>query len=92
MLGCFVIEILSKYKVWSGFSENEIIKHLKNSSSPKVPNDIPPNLWGLIHECINPFYNARADVKDILIRYYFLMQKLGNGDVVNRISSNILFD
>ncbi len=88
MLGCFFIEIFSKYKCWTGFSENEIIKHLRNSSIPKIPSDIPHILWGLICECISPFYHARCDIKEILIRYFQLMSKVGAHDVINRLCSN----
>jgi len=87
MLGCFFIEIFSKHKVWAGYSENEIIKSLKNSSIPKIPGDIPHILWGLICECVSPFYHARCDIKEILIRYYQLMLKVGAHDVVNRLIS-----
>ena len=90
MLGCLFIEIFSKNKVWNNFSENEIVKHLKSSSIPKIPNDIPHNLWGLICECVSPFYHARSDIKDVLIRYYQLMMKVGAHDVINRLCSNII--
>ncbi len=87
MLGCLLIEIFSKYKVWDGYTENEIIKQLKNLTSPKVPNDIPQSLWGLICECLNPFHKARVDIKDTLVRFYYLCSKLGLSDLTTRISS-----
>jgi hypothetical protein len=89
MLGCLFVEMFSKFKVWDGYSENEIIKQLKNLSMPKIPNDIPQYNWGLICECLNPFFKARQDIKDVLTRYYFLVGKLGYTDIQNRLTSRL---
>lgn len=88
MLGCLIIEIFSKSKVWDGYTENEIIKQLKNITSPKVPNDIPQSLWGLICECISPFYKARIDIKDTFVRFHYLCNKLQLTDLTSRIQGN----
>ena len=66
MLGCLIIECFSKLKMWEGYTETEIIKQLKNLASPKVPNDIPKFLWGIICECLNPFHQTRVDIKELL--------------------------
>ena len=87
MLGCLFVEAFSKFKVWDGYSENEIIKQLKNLSVPKIPNDIPQNIWGLICECLNPFHKARNDIKDVLARFYFLVGKIGYPEIQHRIAS-----
>ena len=58
-----------------GFLNSE--KNLKAQIIPKLPNDIAPECWGIICECLNPFYKARMDIKDITIRFYSLMGKLG---------------
>lgn len=87
MLGCLLIEIFSKFKVWDGYTENEIIKQLKNLAAPKVPNDIPQSLWGLICECLNPFYKVRVDIKDTLTRFYYLCGKLGLTEYQIRIQN-----
>ncbi len=87
MLGCLLIEIFSKQKVWDGYSENEIIKQLKNLTSPKVPNDIPQSMWGIICECLSPFHKARIDIKEALVRFYYLCGKLGLVDCQLRIQS-----
>lgn len=88
MLGCLLLETFSKYKVWDGYTETEIIKQLKNLTTPKVPNDIAQILWGMICECLNPFHKARQDIKDVLTRWYFMMGKLGYVDLQQRLASN----
>lgn len=87
-LGCLFIEAFSKYKIWDGYSEHEIIKQLKNLSAPKVPNDIPQLCWGLICECLNPFYKARHNIKEVLTRYYYMMGKVGLNELQIRLTSN----
>ena len=89
MLGCLFIELFSKYKVWEGYSEAEILKNLKNGISPKVPNDIQPECWGLICECLNPFSNARIDIRDVMVRYYYMLGKLGFYDLQERMLSKL---
>jgi hypothetical protein len=92
MLGCLFVEVFSKYRVWDGYTENEIIKQLKNLSIPKIPNDIPQIVWGLICECLNPFYKARNDIKDVMTRFYFLAGKLGYTDIQHRLlGRNIIY-
>ena len=91
MLGCLFVEMFSKFKIWDGYSENEIIKQLKNLSTPKIANDIPQYNWGLICECLNPFFKARQDIKDILTRYYFLVGKLGYTDIQQRFISKLIY-
>ncbi len=91
MLGCLFIELFSKYKVWDGYTENEIIKQLKNLSIPKIPNDVPQTMWGLICECLNPFWKARHDIKDVLTRYYFLAGKLQYTDIQAKLAGMFLF-
>jgi len=90
MLGCLFIEIFSKQRVWEGYSEGEILKQLKAQISPKVPNDINPQCWGLICECLNPFDKARIDIRDVLVRYYYLMGKLGFTDLQDRMQSKLI--
>jgi len=90
MLGCLFIEIFSKHKVWEGYSEAEILKQLKSQISPKVPNDVDPNCWGLICECLNPFPRARIDIRDVMVRYYYLLSKLGFHDLCERMQSKRL--
>ncbi len=85
MLGCLFIEIFSKYRVWEGYSDSEIMKQLKSQIIPKVPNDIAPECWGLICECLNPFYKARIDIRDVMIRYFYLLGKLGFSDLCERM-------
>ena len=87
MTGCLIIECFSKSKMWEGYSETEIIKQLKNTTSPKVPNDIPKFLWGIICECLNPFHQTRIDCKELLIRFYILFGKLNLSDLQIRIQS-----
>jgi serine/threonine protein kinase len=87
MMGCLFIEIFSKSKVWEGYTENEIVKQLKSGSIPKIPNDIPQICWGIICECLNPFYKTRHDIKDILTRYYFMLGKLSYPDLQQRLLS-----
>jgi hypothetical protein len=89
MLGCLLIETFSKFKIWDGYSENEVIKQLKNLSIPKVPNDIPQTQWGLICECLNPFYKARHDIKDVITRFYFLVGKMGYPEIQYKISGKL---
>lgn len=91
MVGCLIIEIFSKFRVWDGYTENEIIKQLKNLTSPKVPNDIPQSLWGLICECLNPFYKARIDIKDTFVKFYYLCSKIGLNDLTIRMQSNLIY-
>ena len=88
MLGCLFIEMFSKYQVWEGYSEAEILKHLKNQISPKVPNDVMPECWGLICECLNPFPKARIDIRDVMIRFYYLLGKLKMSDLQDRMHCN----
>ena len=88
MLGCLFIEMFSKYKVWEGHSESEILKQLKSQISPKVPNDVMPECWGLICECLNPFAKARVDIRDVLVRYYYLLGKLSLSELQERMQSN----
>jgi hypothetical protein len=90
MLGCLFIELFSKFRVWEGHSENEIMKNLKNQIIPKIPNDISPECWGIICECLNPFYKARMDIKDICIRFYSLMSKLGYFEILERMQGNFI--
>ena len=90
MLGCLFIEILSKYKVWEGYSEAEILKQLKSQISPKVPNDVMPECWGLICECLNPFAKARIDIRDAMVRYYYLLGKLSQSELQERMQSKLL--
>lgn len=85
MMGCLVIECFSKSKMWEGYTETEIIKHLKNLTSPKVPNDIPKFLWGIICECLNPFQQTRVDIKELLSRFFMLYGKLNLVDLQIRI-------
>lgn len=87
MLGCLIVETFSKYKVWDGYTETEIIKQLKNLTPPKIPNDIPQLLWGLTCECLNPFYEARIDVKDVLSKLYVILSKHPNLDLQQRLIS-----
>lgn len=90
MLGCLFIELFSKYRVWEGHSENEIMKNLKNQIIPKLPNDIAPECWGIICECLNPHYKARTDIKDVLVRFYTLMTKLGYYEILERMQGIFL--
>ena len=81
MTGCLIIECFSKSKMWEGYSETEIIKQLKNLTSPKVPNDIPKFLWGMICECLNPFHQTRIEIKELLSRFYIVFGKLNLTDL-----------
>lgn len=87
MLGCLFIEIFSKYKVWEGYSETEILRQLKSQISPKVPNDVMPDCWGLICECLNPFPQARIDIRNVMIRFFNLLEKLSMPDLQERMQS-----
>lgn len=88
MLGCLMIEILSKSRVWEGFNESEILKQLKSQMIPKIPNDIHPDCWGLMCECLNPFPKSRIDIRDVITRYYYLLGKLGMYELQDRMQSN----
>lgn len=90
MLGCLIVEIFSKSRIWEGYSESEIIKQLKIQQIPKIPTDIPQQKWGMICECLNPFYKARIDIKDVIQRLYYLLVKLGYHDLVSRLQSKNL--
>ena len=87
MIGCLIIECFSKMKMWEGYTETEIIKQLKNLASPKVPNDIPKFLWGIICECLNPFHQTRVDIKELLSRFYVLYGKLNLIELQIRIQA-----
>jgi serine/threonine protein kinase len=87
MLGCLFIELFSNSRVWQGCSDSEIIKNLKSFTIPKVPSDFPQLCWGVLCECLNPFSQARSDIKDILCRFYQLMGKYSHSDLQIKISS-----
>jgi hypothetical protein len=87
MLGCLFIELFSKSKVWEGYSDSEVIKHLKSYTIPKIPNDFPQQCWSILCECLNPFSQARSEIKDILCRFHQLMGKLSYTDLQIKISS-----
>jgi serine/threonine protein kinase len=89
MFGCFLIELLSLNKVWEGYSESELIKALKTNQLPKIPKDFPQMAWGVLYECLNPYYKARTDIKDIFTRFYRLMGKMSHSDLQCRIGSKI---
>lgn len=86
-LGCLLVETFSKHKVWDGYTETEIVKQLKNSTSPKVPTDMPQILWSLICECLNPFYKVRSDIKEVLHRWHSIMGKLSYSDLQQKLAS-----
>ncbi len=88
MLGCLFIEMFSKIKIWEGYSEAEILKQLKSQISPKVPNDVMPECWGLICECLNPFAKARIDIREVLVRFYYLLGKLHFSELQERMHSS----
>jgi hypothetical protein len=90
MLGCLWIELFSKKKVWDGYTENEITKQLKNFTMPKIPSDIPQTCWGIICECLNPFYKTRLDIKEVVMKYQSILSRVGENEVVLRMQSNIL--
>ena len=75
-LGCLLVEIFSQEKVWEGFSQNEIIHNLKSLSIPKIPKDIPQIFWGIICECLNPFYKTRPQIKEIIFKFYLQLKKI----------------
>jgi hypothetical protein len=89
MLGCLFVEIFSKYKIWDGYSENEVAKQLKNKTLPKLPIDIPEELWGLICDCLSPFHKTRNDIREVINRYLSIMHKLGKDELVERMESKI---
>jgi hypothetical protein len=90
MLGCLIVEVFSKSRIWDGYTEGEIVKQLKILQIPKIPNDIPQTIWGLICECLNPFHKARHDIKDVIVRYYYLLGKVGYSDLQGKLLSKIL--
>jgi hypothetical protein len=90
MLGCLIVEVFSKIRIWEGYTEGEIVKQLKILQIPKIPNDIPQTIWGLICECLNPFHKARNDIKDVIVRYYYLLGKVGYSDLQGKLLSKIL--
>ena len=87
MLGCFWIEIFSKKKMWEGYTENEITKQLKSYTMPKIPSDGPQLCWGIICECLNPFYESRIHIKEIIIKFQSVLSRLGQTDVNIRLQS-----
>jgi hypothetical protein len=90
MLGCLIVEVFSKSRIWEGYTEGEIVKQLKILQIPKIPNDIPQTIWGLICECLNPFHKARNEIKDVIVRYYYLLSKVGFSDLQGKLLSIIL--
>ena len=78
MLGCLMIEVFSRSKVWEDQSETMIIKSLKALSIPKIPRDINKENWGIICECLNPFYQTRIDIRDVFIRMDEVISKNSN--------------
>lgn len=81
MLGCFWIELFSKKKIWEGYTENEITKQLKSYTMPKIPSDSPQLCWGIICECLNPFYDSRVQIKEIIIKFQSVLSRLGQTEV-----------
>ena len=78
MLGCLMIEVFSRSKVWEDQGETMIIKSLKSLSIPKIPRDINKENWGIICECLNPFYQTRIDIRDVFIRMDEVISKNSN--------------
>jgi hypothetical protein len=87
MLGCLWIELFSRKKVWDGYTESEISKQLKNYTMPKIPSDIPQLCWGVICECLNPFFKTRIDVKEVVMKFHNILSKLGQNEVILRMQS-----
>jgi serine/threonine protein kinase len=91
MLGCLFIELFSTNRVWEGFTNDEIIKNLKSQIIPKIPNDFPQQCWGIVCECLNPYFQARSDIKEILSRFYSLMGKMLYTDLQTKIKGKTIF-
>lgn len=87
MLGCLWVELFSKKKIWDGYTENEITKQLKNNAMPKLPSDIPQACWGIICECLNPFFKTRIDIKELVMKFYQILIKLGKNEIILRMQS-----
>ena len=86
MLGCLFIEIFSRSKVWKDQTETQIIKNLKALVVPKIPRDIKQSNWGIICECLNPFYKTRIGIKELFVRLYELLSKVTTrNDLIPRI-------
>jgi hypothetical protein len=71
-----MIEVFSSTELWANLTKEEMLRDLKKGSVPKIPADIPKNLWGLICECLNPFTETRIDAKELFDRYVKLMVKM----------------
>ncbi len=87
MLGCLWVELFSKKKIWDGYTENEITKQLKNYTMPKLPSDIPQLCWGVICECLNPFFKTRTDIKETVMKFYQILARLGQNEIILRMQS-----
>lgn len=90
MLGCLLIEMFSKEKVWEGYTENVIIKQLKLLQIPKIPRDIPQIIWNIICECLNPFYKTRSNINDIIEHYKIILTKVNKNDIFTKFTSKIM--
>jgi pyruvoyl-dependent arginine decarboxylase (PvlArgDC) len=53
-----------------------MLRELIKGSVPKIPTDIPKNMWGIICECLNPFTETRLEAKELLERYAKVMLKM----------------
>ena len=87
MLGCLIVEVFSQTRIWDGYSDGEILSQLKMKQIPKLPTSIPHQKWGIICECLNPFYESRINILDAIIRLCHLLIKLGFHDIVSRLES-----
>lgn len=90
MLGCFLIEMFSKEKVWEGYTENVIVKQLKLLQIPKIPRDIPQSIWNMICECLNPFYKTRSNINDIIEHYKIVLSKINKNDVFTKYPDRMI--
>ena len=76
VVGCLFIEFFSENTIWYGYKESQMLEDLRKFYVPKIWQDVPHQTWGIICECLNPFYESRIDANELLDRYVKLMIKM----------------